>query len=179
MSFVSKYKEQVMRKILIAIITVLIGTMLCAWLYGPFCSLDKLIEQSPVIVIATDCKMVSAHLDGLVKYDCIFKKVLKGKAPVDKRVNVLVQALFIPKFMNFRDEACILFLWEPEKGDIPYMSVGNSRAVLPSVIPEDLSVLDKMELKEKIKFLFQSYLKEKKSDIEKFETEVLGEQEPK
>ncbi len=49
----------------------------------------------------------------------------------------------------------------------------------PAVVPKDFSVLDKMELKEKIIFLVQSYLKEKKADIEKFEKEVFAEQETK
>jgi len=142
-----------------------------------FQSLDKLIEQSPVIVIATGYK-VSDQIDG-EKWNCVFKYVLKGTALVGKKVSVFLQPDFIPKFTNLDKEACILFLWEPEEGEVPYMSVGNSRAILPAIIPKDLSVLDKMELKEKIKFLVQSYLKEKKTDIEKFEKEVLGEQEQK
>ncbi len=118
-----------MQKIFVTTVMVLIGTLVCAWKYQDFRSLDRLIAQSPVIVIAAEFKMISADWDGLVKYDCVFKKVLKGDAPVDKRVSVFVQVFFIPKFMNFRDEACILFLWEPEKGEVPYMSVGNSRAI--------------------------------------------------
>ena len=163
-----------MRKILVITVLILVATLGYAWQYLPFRSLDKLIEESPVIVLATGRKVSDRLLlNGLEEWNCVFKHVLRGKAPINKRVSVLSQADFIPKFTNLGKEACLLFLLEHKDNKIQYMSTGNSRAVLPATVPDNLSSLNKMKLKESIKFLVQSYLKDKKSDIANFEKEVL------
>jgi hypothetical protein len=143
-----------------------------AWEYVPFTSMDQLLKQSPVVVLATGYR-VSVLEDGLEEWHCVFKHVLKGEAPVNKKVVVLVQGGFVPKFTNLEKEACLLFLSEQQGKSWQYMSASNSGAVLPAIVPKDLAVLGKMEIKEAIRFLVASYLKDKKSDIERFEQEVM------